>query len=303
MKMKLKTSVAGAVDFSGKWSIGFPVHDGFKLNVVLKGECWVLAEGSKAKHHIQAGDCYLSTGGRSIVVASDLSTKKSISFETLLKLKKNGVMKVNGGGEGASVSIYFQFDGHLSKVLFSHLPPVIHVPGHLDQAAILRWSVERFAAEFRNQNAGSSLIMNHLATIMLVQILRLYMASNPKEKNWLIALSDTGLSKVIDVMHAEYRRPWSLEEFAKIAGLSRSGFALNFKKAVGIAPMDYLTNWRMQIACELLQAGNQNIATIANAVGYESESAFSTAFKKILKTRPGVYQRYYKQWKVAPSVS
>jgi AraC-like DNA-binding protein len=73
--------------------------------------------------------------------------------------------------------------------------------------------------------------------------------------------------------------------------MSRSGFALNFKKQVGIPPMDYLTNWRMQIACELLKSANHTVSTVAAAVGYESESAFSVAFKKVVKCRPGFYQK------------
>jgi AraC-like DNA-binding protein len=78
---------------------------------------------------------------------------------------------------------------------------------------------------------------------------------------------------------------------AKVASLSRSGFALNFKKLVGIPPMDYLTHWRIQIACELLQTREQSISEVANAVGYESESAFSVAFNRIVKCRPGAYQK------------
>lgn len=94
-------------------------------------------------------------------------------------------------------------------------------------------------------------------------------------------------------MHSEYQKTWSLDSLAKVAGLSRSGFALNFRKLVGIPPMGYLTNWRIQIACELLQARETSISEIANAVGYESESAFSGAFKRIIKCRPGFYQKNY----------
>jgi AraC-like DNA-binding protein len=92
-------------------------------------------------------------------------------------------------------------------------------------------------------------------------------------------------------MHSDHVLSWSLEELARVAGMSRSGFALNFKKKVGLAPMDYLMNWRMQRACELLRATDQNIAVIANNVGYESESAFSIAFKKAIGRRPGAYRK------------
>jgi transcriptional regulator GlxA family with amidase domain len=127
---------------------------------------------------------------------------------------------------------------------------------------------------------------------MLLQILRIYLASMPKGKqDWLIAISDPKLSRVFAVMHSQYKRPWSLDSLAKIAGLSRSGFALSFKKKVGLAPLDYLTNWRMQVACNLLDSHDRTVASVANAVGYESESAFSVAFKRIIECRPGQYQK------------
>jgi AraC-like DNA-binding protein len=91
-------------------------------------------------------------------------------------------------------------------------------------------------------------------------------------------------------MHASFERDWSLEELAKLAGMSRSGFASTFKKKVGVSPLEYLTHWRMQAACELLEAGDENLSAIASAVGYASESAFSVAFNKVVKCRPGAYR-------------
>jgi AraC-like DNA-binding protein len=115
------------------------------------------------------------------------------------------------------------------------------------------------------------------------------------EQNWLIALSDPKLSKAFEAIHSDYQKSWSLEDLAKVAGMSRSGFALNFKKQVGISPVDYLTNWRKQIACELLNTEGHNVSTVAIAVGYKSESAFSIAFTKIVKCRPGFYQKNYEK--------
>jgi AraC-like DNA-binding protein len=127
---------------------------------------------------------------------------------------------------------------------------------------------------------------------MLVQILRMHLASAPKAQNsWLTAISDAQLSKAFDMMHSRYSHPWSLESLAKVAGLSRSGFALSFKKKVGISPLDYLANWRMQVACSLLRTESQTIASVAKEVGYESESAFSVAFNRIIRCRPGQYQK------------
>ncbi len=134
------------------------------------------------------------------------------------------------------------------------------------------------------------MILSHLAPIMLLQMLRLYVVSSPVEENWLRALAHPRLSRVLEAMQTDFRRNWSLDQLAGLAQMSRSGFALVFKRTVGVSPLAYLANWRMQIACELLQKGDQSIATIATDVGYESESAFSTAFDRIVKCRPGVYR-------------
>jgi AraC-like DNA-binding protein len=292
MKMKLKSTASAVVSAAGKWAIEYPTFEGFKLQILLKGERYVVMDGSSKILHLKSGDCILMTGRKPLVVASDPSVKKRIKLEELLSLKKDGVMAINGGGELLAMGTYFQFDGHLPNLLFESLPPYIYVAGHSDQAAILRWSLERFQSEFFSENPGRALILNHLAPIMLLQILRIYLGSVPKNKqNWLCAISDPQMSRVFEVMHSQYHRPWSLESLAKVAGLSRSGFALSFRKKVGISPLDYLTNWRMHIACNLLRAEDQTIASIANAVGYESESAFSLAFKRVLKLRPGAYQK------------
>jgi AraC-like DNA-binding protein len=293
MRMKLKTSAAGAIDAKGNWAIEIPEYEGFKLHLLLKGESWVSIEGDKSTYHLKAGDCILMTSGKRSVVAKGPSPRKPVKLESLLKTVRNGVMTLNGGGDFFSIGTHFQFEGHLPKILFAHLPPAIHIPGHLDQAAVLRWSIERFRSEFLGDNVGRSLILNHLPPVMLLQILRIYLASAKSETNWLVALSDPKLSKSIEAIHSNYQRSWSLEKLAELAGMSRSGFALNFKKQVGIPPMDYLTHWRMQIACELLKTDDHNVSTVANAVGYESESAFSVAFKKTMKCRPGFYQRAF----------
>ena len=167
---------------------------------------------------------------------------------------------------------------------------MIHIAGDSDQAAVMRWSLDRFGAELRGAGLGRSLMLNHLAPIMLLQTMRIYLASTKDEENWLVALSDPRLSKVLDAVHSSYERDWSLEDLAEVARMSRSGFASTFKKKVGVPPMDYLASWRMQVACGLLESSDASVASIARSVGYASESAFSVAFKKVVRCRLGAYR-------------
>jgi AraC-like DNA-binding protein len=290
-RMRLKALTAATLDAGGRWAIEFPAVEVLRLQVVLAGECWLAVAGGKP-YHLRAGDCVLLPHAKRHVIAADLSIKRRQQAHKLRWKAQDGVISVicNGGGEFLSVGSAFQLDGHFQEIVFGRLPSVIHVPAHAEQAAILRWGIERFGAEVRNRHAGRALMLNHLAPIMLLQTLRSYLASAGHEKNWFVALSEPRLAQAIAAMQSDHARNWSLDDLARVAGLSRAGFALNFKKWIGVTPMEYLTQWRMQIACELLQE-DRRIAEVASAVGYESESAFSVAFTRIVRCRPGHYRR------------
>lgn len=290
-RINLRAFINVALDASDTWAIDLPAYEGFTFNVVQKGECWLSVKGDQQAVRLKAGDCFLMTGGRMFSLASDLSIKKRLRAEELFSQSQDGYISCNGGGDFFVVGTIFRFEGHLPSILFDRLPPVIYIDGASDQAAVLRWNLGRFTAEMHCKSVGRKLILSHLAPIMLLQVLRIYLHSAPKEANWLVALSHPRLSKVLEAMQTSYKRDWSLEQLASLANMSRSGFALTFKKKVGISPINYLMNWRMQIACELLQAGDESLSAIATAVGYSSESAFSAAFARTVKCRPGAYRK------------
>lgn len=228
--MKLRAFINVALDAGGNWAIDFPAFEGFTLNVVQKGECWLYLDSSKDKVRLRAGDCFLLTGGRTFTLATSLLLKKRVRAERLFTDAQGGLATCNGGGDFFVAGTIFRFEGHLPSILFGRLPPVIHIDGSADQAMVMRWSLERFGAEMRGSGVGRSLMLSHLAPIMLLQMLRIYLSSSPKEENWLAALSHPSLSQVLDAMQTEYQRDWSLEQFAKLGNMSRSGFALTFKK-------------------------------------------------------------------------
>ena len=293
MRMKLKATNAAAFDAGGDWIFESSGWAPLALHFVVKGEQWICTRDDKKQHHIRAGDCVLLSGGRPFALTSDPAVRKRKKFAPadLLKTLDKGVMTINGGGGSLSVGAQFQFEGHLPSIVFARLPQVLHIRADDPRSAFLRWTVERFYDEFQGSNVGRSLMMNHLAPIMLLQILRVYLRGEQGTGNWLMALANPKLAKAIEAIHTSYQKKWTLEELAAIAGMSRSRFALRFKAEVGLAPMDYLTQWRMQIACDLLKDQDMGIAAVAQAVGYDSGSAFSVAFTKVVKLRPGAFQK------------
>ncbi len=292
-RMKLKALNTFSLDAGGRWAIQVPAVPVLRVHIVLAGDCWLAVDGEKGTYRMRVGDCFLLPHAKSFVMASDLAIKRRLPLERLKRTARDGVLSLvcNEAGSFLAVGSAFQLEGHFQQVVFARLPSVIQVPSHAEQAAVLRWTLERFAAEVRNRQAGRALMLNHLAPIMLLQTFRAYLASAHEEKNWFVALSDPRMSRAIAAMQSEPARNWSLGDLAATAGISRAGFALNFKKWIGVTPMEYLTQWRMQIACELLQGGDRGIAEVASAVGYESASAFSVAFTRIVKCRPGHYRK------------
>jgi AraC-like DNA-binding protein len=152
--------------------------------------------------------------------------------------------------------------------------------------------MERMRQELREPQPGGFLVAQHLADMMLVQALRLHLAEGLKGGvGWLFALADKQMSAAINAMHADPAHRWTLQELAERAGMSRSTFALKFKETVGASPMEYLTRWRMLLAGDRLANSSDPISVIARSLGYDSESAFSTAFKRAMGCSPRRYGR------------
>ncbi len=205
--------------------------------------------------------------------------------------QSGGIVSWNGGGDFLLVSSRFALDGNHAGILLRMLPPIVHIRKESDKA-VLRWSVERMMQELREGQPGGFLVIQHLAQMMLVQALRLHLAEGANGGvGWLFALADKQMGAAITAMHAEPGHCWTLQALAARAGMSRSTFALKFKATVGKAPMEYLTRWRMLLAGDRLANSSDPISVIALSLGYESESAFSTAFQRLMSASPRQYSR------------
>jgi AraC-like DNA-binding protein len=289
--LKPRSHASGGFDAGGQWSIQFPRKEGIKCYAVVSGECWMSVEGVPDAVRLKTGDCFVLPGGRPFRLASDL-TVAPIDAHTIFPITRDGGIAVcNGGGDFFSVGSYFALSGHHAGILLEMLPPIMHLRQRSDQAA-LRWSVERMMHELRERQPGSVLVVQHLAQMMLVQALRLHLAEGLSGGvGWLFALADTQMGAAITAMHDDPAHHWTLQTLAERAAMSRSTFAQKFKETVGASPMDYLTRWRMLLAGDRLTNSSDTISAIAQSLGYESESAFSTAFKRVMGCSPRQYGR------------
>jgi AraC-like DNA-binding protein len=289
--LKPRSYRAGGFDAGGDISIRFPEHEGIKCYALVSGECWLSVEGVPDAVRLGTGDCFLLPRGRPFRLASDL-TLTPIDAIAMFRARPNGsVASHNGGGECSVVGGHFILDGNHADILLGMLPPIVHIRKEADKAA-LRWSLDRMMQELRDPQPGGFLVVDHLAHMMLLQALRLHLAEGIEGGvGWLFALADRQMSLAIGAMHDDPAHRWTLQALAERAGMSRSTFALRFKETVGASPLEYLTRWRMLLAADRLENSSDSISVIALSLGYESESAFSTAFKRVTGRSPRRYSR------------
>jgi len=289
--LKPQSYISGGFEVAGDMAIQFPKHQGIKCYAVLSGQCWLSVEGVPDAVLLTAGDCFLLPRGLPFCLATDLSLTP-VDFRAFLSAKKNGdtVAHKEGGGRYV-VGGHFVLTGSHADVLLKSLPPIVHIRKESDKAA-MRWSLERMREELRDPQPGGSLIAQQLAYVMLVQALRLHLADGARGGvGWLFALADKQMSAAITCMHDDPGHPWTLQNLAERVGMSRSVFALKFKATVGATAMEYLTGWRMLLAGDRLKNSDDSISVIALSLGYESESAFGKAFKRVMGCSPRQYSR------------
>ncbi|CDG51185.1 MULTISPECIES: AraC family transcriptional regulator [Halomonadaceae] len=290
--LKPRSYVSSGVEAGGAWSLQFPdQHKLLKCYAVVSGECWLAVDGVPEAVHLQKGDCFVLPSGRPFRLASDMSLPPEPSSNYFPPPRTGTVVKVNGGGDFFIVGSRFGVSGGHADMLMGMLPPIVHIHNETEQAA-LRWSVERMMKELHDPEPGGFLIAQHLAHMMLVQALRLHMAEGViNGGGWLLGVADKQLGPAINAIHADPAHRWTLQALAECACMSRSAFAQKFRETIGASPMEYVTRWRMMLAGERLENSQDPVSVISLSLGYESESAFSTAFKRVMGVSPRQYSR------------
>ncbi len=289
--LKLHSYWSAGFDFGGDWSLAVGPHDGMKFYAAVSGECWLSVEGVPEAVHVSAGDCLLLPAGRPFRIASDLALEPFDPFTMFSGVKDGGVNSYNGGGNFFSIGGEFALTGAYASILTRMLPPIVHIRQESDKA-VLRWCIERMRQELREPQPGGFLVAQQLATLILVQSLRLHLAEGMRGGvGWLFALADEQMAAALSAVHDDPAGRWTVRSLAERAGMSRTSFTLKFKQTVGNSPMEYLTRWRMMVASDRLASSGDPISAIAESLGYDSESAFSAAFKRVMGCSPRHYGR------------
>ncbi|MDB5851565.1 MAG: bacterial regulatory helix-turn-helix s, AraC family protein, partial [Rhodoferax sp.] len=281
-----ETVVTGGFSAAGRWAIRFPPPDKIKFCAIVKGGCWIKLDGEAAPVWAATGDILLLAASHGFVMCSDADTAPVDAMALFLRTAGN-MMRLGDAIETrpADQDDFVQMGGHVrldpanGGLLADVLPRWIHIQAAAPEATPLRWLLAQLVGERASELPGAGIASVHLAQLMFVQILRAHLqASWPLAPGWLRAVSDPRLAPALRLMHAEPGRPWQLEELARAAAMSRTTFAQHFKTAAGVAPLTYLTQWRMRVAQRALREEGTAVSVLAGQLGYTSESAFSNAF-------------------------
>ena len=290
--LKPQSHMTAGFDAGGEWAVQFDNQAGqIKCYAVTNGSCWLTVEGVDRPVLLEDGDCFVLPSGRPFRLGSDLKVEAMIGSEVFASARRGGVVTHKGGGGVFLIGSRFVVAARHAEMLLRSLPPIVHIEARSDQAA-LRWSIERMMQELREDRPGAALVAQHLAHMMLLQALRLHLSKHLEGRaGWFFALADPRMSAALNAMHAEPAHRWTLEELAGRAGMSRSIFAQRFREKVGETPIAYLTRWRMMLAGDRLANSRDPLAQTAQSLGYASENAFNTAFKRVMGQSPRRYVR------------
>ncbi len=286
---------------NGDWSYSITRKDTILFYLVMFGSFCIEVGGVSRKAY--AGDMIMIPNAqRHVSYALDYHGDNAQPLDDIMMNCEEHMVDVNQHGAGIHNSclilIECKYDREMIRPLLSVLPPIL--PDHEDQPdsrfEILEVGIKLLALESEHERMGKTAVINHWASIMMIECLRTHIESLPEATDsWLQAMKDPYLTKALAAMHDSPDQSWTIHKLAEVAGMSRSSFAQRFKDVVGVPPLTYLIDYRLRMAARYLRLQQHSISRISELVGYASDSTFSQAFKRVYGVSPKAYRQQFQQ--------
>lgn len=264
------------------------------FHLITEGDCVVELQGEPALR-LQAGDAVVFPQGHAHRMASEpgLPPARGAPLHEVLSRRPRLLAYGGGGAKTRLLCGYLACDTRFARLLLAGLPPVLRVNLRGSNAgAWLEASVRYAVAEARSPRPGGAGVLAKLSEVLFIEVLRLWIEQHSAGRTgWLAGVGDRIVGAALNALHQRPAHPWTLEELARAAGTSRSVLAERFMQLVGTSPMQYLIQWRMLLAANLLRRSNASLTQIAGDVGYQTDTAFIRAFRREYGTPPAAWRR------------
>jgi AraC-like DNA-binding protein len=292
--LKLTGVLHCQAELSAPWGMDLPrIPDCMAIHIVNRGSLFLDVAGQPTRE-VKAGSLVMLPHGTSHQLRSEPGTPVTPLTDIPVQLITDRYERMRFGGGGALTSVSYcgvRFDPTGARRLLQVLPLVIHVDTLTEQDEWLRDTARFIAREAGATRPGSEAIITRLADIVVVQAIRAWLSSADGQHGWLAALRDRQIGRALAAIHREPGREWTVALLAREVGMSRSALSARFSELVGEPVKHYITEWRMQLARDDLLTSPQTQAVLAEKYGYQSEAAFSRAFKRVFGVPPGAVRR------------
>lgn len=275
-RLSLNAEVYVNGDFCGTWAVDTSGSRRIPFHLIGSGEAWLHIDDEKQK--LQTHDLVIFPRDHKHIISNNAVKPSAESVNLPM---------TNDGETTNMVCGFFEFKNAMINPLLDALPDVIHLQAKPADGNTSLKLIDLMILELQNARAGCYTVVDQLAYLLFIEVLREQVASETLDSGLLLALFDARIGRALNAIHQAPETAWSLEQLAELAAMSRSNFADKFTKLVGTSPMKYLLSWRMVIARKMLITSDISIAEIAEKSGYDSEAAFRKAFKQNQGEAPG----------------
>lgn len=293
--VRVRSAESIRVEAAGPWGIGARSGLCGCFYVVLEGSVWFRCPALPEPVKLAVGDVVVVPCGDRHELSSRKNSSDAVLFPWEGREAEGPLLRIDGSDPRCVfLGVRLELEGHRASPIIAGLPRVFLVkdePGGSGHG--IEPALRILSSEVERAPPGARTVISRIAEVILIQIIRSHWAADPGgASGFLAALSDTQIGAALALIHANPERGWTVQGLAHQVAMSRSVFAARFTRLVGEPPLSYVTRWRMQKAAGLLREKDLTIAEVAESVGYDSEAAFSKAFKRSLGMAPGAYRRH-----------
>jgi AraC-like DNA-binding protein len=285
----------GRCELSRPWGIEFPAQREARFHFVASGSCW-LRSPSGEWIALGPGDVVLIPHGTGHALGDAPSRRTRALEQFPLDEIGDRTFRLRAGGAGAGTLLAcgtVRFEQSALHPLLALMPAVLLVRRAASTDGTLPVLLDTLSDEVLGQRIGAATVMTRLADVVVARVIRAWAEerSGDDATGWLAAIRDPRIGRALAAIHRQPGHPWSIEGLAEVAATSRSGFSERFTALMGMSPGRYLSRWRMHLASSWLRDQRLGVAEVARRLGYDSEAAFSRAFKRSVGTPPSVLRR------------